>query len=48
MMHSEEGGLHEYNIGDRFLRQKFNASMKINKADQKSRKRRRRSNQSVT
>lgn len=28
MMHSSQEGLQEYNIGDRFMRQRFNASMK--------------------
>lgn len=33
MMHSEAEGLQEYNVGDRFLRQRFNASLKINKTE---------------
>lgn len=42
MMHSESEGLLEYNIGDRFMRTKFNASMKINKTEAKIRKKKRR------
>ena len=50
MMHNDNDGIVEYNIGDRFMRHKFNQSLKLSKdgTEAKTKKRSRRNNEMPT